>query len=69
MAWLGSEERQGKEVTTMTNLERIRKALSIARRKKIKARAAQLIGEEMTLQELRRARSRMAFPNSKSEPI
>ena len=40
----------------MTNLERIRKELSPARRKKVKARAAQLIGEEMTLQELRHAR-------------
>jgi transcriptional regulator with XRE-family HTH domain len=40
----------------MTNLERIRKELSPARRKKVKARAAQLIAEEMTLQELRRAR-------------
>src|ERR1035438_7352771 len=43
-------------LTTMTNLERIRKELSPARRKKVEARAAQLIGEEMTLQELRRAR-------------
>ena len=40
----------------MTNLERIRKDLSPARRKKVAARAAQLIAEEMTLQELRRAR-------------
>ena len=40
----------------MTNLERIRKGLSPARRKKIAARAAQLIAEEMTLQELRQAR-------------
>jgi DNA-binding XRE family transcriptional regulator len=40
----------------MTNLERIRKGLSPARRKKIDARAAQLIAEEMTLQELRQAR-------------
>jgi transcriptional regulator with XRE-family HTH domain len=40
----------------MTNLERIRKELSPARRKKVHARAAQLIAEEMTLQELRRAR-------------
>jgi len=40
----------------MTNLERIRKDLSPARRKKVKARAVQLIAEEMTLQELRRAR-------------
>ena len=40
----------------MTNLERIRKELGPARRKKVEARAAQLIAEEMTLQELRRAR-------------
>ena len=40
----------------MTNLERIRKELGSARRKKVEARAAQLIAEEMTLQELRRAR-------------
>lgn len=40
----------------MTNLERIRKELRPARRKKVAARAAQLIAEEMTLQELRRAR-------------
>jgi transcriptional regulator with XRE-family HTH domain len=40
----------------MTNLERMRKDLSPARRKKVEARAAQLIAEEMTLRELRRAR-------------
>jgi DNA-binding XRE family transcriptional regulator len=40
----------------MTNLERIRKGLSSARRKKIDARTAQLLAEEMTLQELRHAR-------------
>jgi len=40
----------------MTNLERIRNELSPARRKKVKDRAAELIAEEMTLQELRRAR-------------
>ena len=40
----------------MTNLQRIRKELSPARRKKVAARSAQLIAEEMTLQELRRAR-------------
>ena len=40
----------------MTNLQRIRKELSPARRKKVEARAAQLIAEEMTLQELRHAR-------------
>jgi DNA-binding XRE family transcriptional regulator len=41
---------------TITNLERVRKELSPARRKKVKARAARLIAEEMTLQELRCAR-------------
>lgn len=40
----------------MTNLERIKKGLSSARRTKIEARAAQLLAEEMTLQELRQAR-------------
>ncbi len=40
----------------MTHLERIRKELHPARRKKIAARAAQLIAEKLTLQELRRAR-------------
>lgn len=40
----------------MSNLERIRKDLGSARRRKIEARAAQLIAEEMTLQELRQAR-------------
>jgi hypothetical protein len=49
-------EGKGKEGTIMTNLERIRKELSPARRKKVETRAAQLIAEEMTLQELRRAR-------------
>ena len=40
----------------MTNLERVRKELSPARRKRVKARAAHLIAEEMTLRDLRRAR-------------
>jgi transcriptional regulator with XRE-family HTH domain len=40
----------------MTNLERIRKELSPTRRKRVEARATQLIAEEMTLRELRRAR-------------
>jgi DNA-binding XRE family transcriptional regulator len=40
----------------MTHLEQIRKELSPARRKKVEARAAQLIAEEMSLRELRRAR-------------
>jgi transcriptional regulator with XRE-family HTH domain len=39
----------------MKNLDRIRKHLNPARRKKIKARAAALISEERTLQELRHA--------------
>jgi transcriptional regulator with XRE-family HTH domain len=43
-------------VRATTNLERIREKLSPARRKKVEARAAQLIAEELTLQELRRAR-------------
>jgi DNA-binding XRE family transcriptional regulator len=38
------------------NVDEIIKSLSPARRKKVEARAAQLIAEEMTLQELRRAR-------------
>jgi transcriptional regulator with XRE-family HTH domain len=42
----------------MTNLERIRKELSPARRKKIDARVAQLIAEELTLQELRKAHNK-----------
>jgi DNA-binding XRE family transcriptional regulator len=40
----------------MSHLEQIRKKMSSARRKKIEARAAQLIAEEMTLRELRHAR-------------
>jgi DNA-binding XRE family transcriptional regulator len=48
----------------MTNLERIRNELSPACRKKVEGRASQLIAEEMTLRQLRRARkltqSRMA---------
>jgi transcriptional regulator with XRE-family HTH domain len=40
----------------MTNLDRIMKGLSPERRKKIEARASQLVAEEMTLQKLRRAR-------------
>jgi hypothetical protein len=42
----------------MTNLERIRKELSPARNKRVKARAAHLIAEEMTLREPRRANPR-----------
>jgi DNA-binding XRE family transcriptional regulator len=39
-----------------TNVDDIIKALSPAQRKKVEARAAQLIAEEMTLRELRHAR-------------
>jgi transcriptional regulator with XRE-family HTH domain len=40
----------------MTNLQQIRKQLTPLRRTKVAARAAQLVAEEMTLQQLRRAR-------------
>ena len=46
----------------MTNLERIRKGLSPTRRRKIVARAAQLMAEEMTLQELRQPRAAAESP-------
>jgi DNA-binding XRE family transcriptional regulator len=39
----------------MNNIDRMRKGLSRARRRKIAARAATLIAEERSLQELRRA--------------
>jgi transcriptional regulator with XRE-family HTH domain len=39
----------------MKNLERIRKELTPARRRKIERRAAQLIAEEMSLRDLRQA--------------
>lgn len=39
-----------------TNVNDVIKKLSTARRKKVEARAAQLIAEEMTLRELRHAR-------------
>jgi len=39
-----------------TNVDDIIKSLSPARRKKVEARAVELIAEEMTLRELRRAR-------------
>jgi transcriptional regulator with XRE-family HTH domain len=40
----------------MKNLDRIRNEISPARRRKIKARAAEILAEEMTRQQLRRAR-------------
>jgi len=40
----------------MKTIDQKMKSLSTRRRKKIKARATALMGEEMTLQELRRAR-------------
>ena len=39
----------------MKNLERIRKELTPARRRKVESRAAQLIAEEMSLRDLRQA--------------
>jgi transcriptional regulator with XRE-family HTH domain len=40
----------------MKHLDRIRNEISPARRRKIKARAAEILAEEMTRQQLRRAR-------------
>ena len=40
----------------MRNIDKVRKELSPERRKKIEVRAAQLIAEELTFQELRHAR-------------
>jgi hypothetical protein len=51
VTWPRSRQKGKKGSKKMTNLERIRKELSPARRKKVEARAAQLIAEEMTLQE------------------
>jgi DNA-binding XRE family transcriptional regulator len=45
-----------KEVIIMKNLDRIRKQMTPARRRRIKARAAEIMAEEMTRQQLRRAR-------------
>jgi DNA-binding XRE family transcriptional regulator len=47
---------EGKEMTMPTNVDDIIRKLSPAQRKKVEARAAQLIAEEMTLRELRHAR-------------
>jgi len=43
------------EATNMKNLDRIRKQLPAARRRRIAARAATLMAEEKSLQELRQA--------------
>jgi len=48
---------KGKEELTMKTLDQKMKSIGSARRKKIEARAAGLIAEEMTLQELRQARN------------
>jgi hypothetical protein len=42
----------------MKNLDQIRKRMSPERRRKIKIRAAEILAEEMTLRELRKALSR-----------
>lgn len=42
----------------MKNIDRIRKGLSPERRTKIKARAAEIVAEEMSLRELRQARQK-----------
>ncbi len=49
---------EGKEAMTMKNLDRIRQEMNPARRRKINARAAAIMAEEMTLRELRRALTR-----------
>jgi hypothetical protein len=48
-------EGKGKHMTMTKTLEQMMKEVSPARRKKIERRAAQLIAEEMSLRELRRA--------------
>lgn len=52
--WRESGKRKGNSVAR--SVKDIMKDLPAAQRKKVNARAAQLIAEEMTLQELRRAR-------------
>jgi predicted transcriptional regulator len=52
----GAFETEGEEVNMPRNVNDIIKHLSPALRKKVEARAAHLIAEEMTLRELRRAR-------------
>ena len=53
----GREKRNGRKISESHDESRTdKKKLGPARRKKVEARAAQLIAEEMTLQELRRAR-------------
>jgi len=51
----GPRKRNGK-INVPTNVEDIIKKLPPAQRKKVEARAAELIAEEMTLRELRHAR-------------
>ena len=43
---------------TMKNLERIKEGMSVARRRKIRARAKAIMAEEMTLRDLRKALTR-----------
>src|SRR5215472_7314939 len=51
-----SPAQKGREVTMAVNVDDKIKKLSPAQRKKVEARAAELIAEEMTLRELRHAR-------------
>lgn len=55
-AHLAAFETEGKEVNMPRNVNDIIKQLRPTQRRKVEARAAQLIAEEMTLRELRRAR-------------
>jgi hypothetical protein len=54
---------------TMKTLDSIKKDLSPARRRKIEARTNQLIAEEMTRQQLRRARRRTQVSLARSMGI
>ena len=47
---------EGEDLVMPTNVNRVIRKLSPARRKKVEARAGELIAEEMTLRELRHAR-------------
>lgn len=48
-------ENEGKEITVATNVREKMKGFGADRRKKIEARAAELIAEELTLRDLRQA--------------
>jgi len=49
-------DQEGREIEMAITLKEKMKGLSAGRRKKVRARAQQLIAKEMTMQEMRRAR-------------